>query len=47
VAVAVGWSGGLTWGILKGVGLMVPLRVSDEDERAGLDIRQHGEAMHT
>ena len=47
VAVAVGWSGGMTWIILKAVGLLAPLRVTDEDERMGLDVRLHGEAMHT
>jgi len=45
-AVTIGWSGLLTYVILKVVGLMVPLRVSDEDERVGLDIRQHGESIH-
>ena len=45
-AVTIGWSGLLTFVILKLVGLMVPLRVSDEDERVGLDIRQHGESIH-
>jgi Amt family ammonium transporter len=47
VAVAVAWSGVATWVILKVVGLMTPLRVTDEDERMGLDIRLHGEAIHT
>jgi ammonium transporter, Amt family len=46
VAVAIGWSGAITYVILKVVGLIVPLRVSDEDERIGLDIRQHGEQIH-
>jgi Amt family ammonium transporter len=45
-AVTIGWSGVLTYVILKVVGLLVPLRVSDEDERMGLDIRQHGESIH-
>jgi ammonium transporter, Amt family len=45
-AVTIGWSGVLTYVILKVVGVMVPLRVTDEDERMGLDIRQHGESIH-
>jgi Amt family ammonium transporter len=46
VAVTVAWSAVATLVILKVVGLMVPLRVSDEDERAGLDVRMHGESIH-
>jgi Amt family ammonium transporter len=46
VAVTLVWSGGMTFLILKAVGLVVPLRVTDEDERAGLDIRLHGESIH-
>jgi Amt family ammonium transporter len=45
-AVTIAWSGVLTYVILKVVGLMVPLRASDEDERVGLDIRLHGEQIH-
>jgi ammonium transporter, Amt family len=45
-AVTIVWSGVLTLVILKVVGLMVPLRVTDEDERVGLDVRQHGESIH-
>ncbi len=39
------WCGGVTYGLLKLVALLVPLRVSLEDERAGLDIALHGEAI--
>ena len=46
-AVTIVWSGAMTWVILKVVGFLVPLRVSDEDERMGLDIRLHGELIHT
>jgi Amt family ammonium transporter len=46
-AVTVAWSGAMTWVILKVVGFLLPLRVSDEDERMGLDIRLHGESIHT
>jgi Amt family ammonium transporter len=45
-AVTIAWSGVATFVILKVIGLMVPLRASDEDERAGLDIRLHGESIH-
>lgn len=34
----------LTWIILKVVSLLTPLRVSEEDETAGLDISQHNES---
>jgi len=44
--VTIAWSGVLTFVILKVIGLLVPLRVSDEDERAGLDVRLHGESIH-
>ncbi len=37
------WAGGLSWVILKVVGAVVGLRVSDEDEVEGLDITTHGE----
>jgi Amt family ammonium transporter len=45
VGVVLAWSGGLTFIILKVVGLMVPLRVRQEDEVMGLDVSQHGEAL--
>jgi Amt family ammonium transporter len=44
--VTLAWCGIATFAILKLVGLIVPLRVSDEDERAGLDVRMHGESIH-
>jgi Amt family ammonium transporter len=47
VGVTIGWSAVTTLILLKLVGLFVPLRVSDEEERAGLDIRLHGEQIHT
>ena len=34
----------ITWVILKVVALMVPLRVTDEDETVGLDITAHEES---
>jgi Amt family ammonium transporter len=39
------WSGILTFIILKAVGVLVPLRVRQEDEVMGLDISQHGESL--
>jgi ammonia channel protein AmtB len=32
--------------VLKVIGLMIPLRVRDEDERMGLDLALHGEQLH-
>ncbi len=45
VGVTLAWAGGMTFVILKVVGLMVPLRVRNEDEIIGLDVSQHGEAL--
>jgi len=45
VAVTLVWSAGVTYALLKVVGLFVPLRVSKEHEMEGLDITQHGEAL--
>ncbi|MBI5262643.1 MAG: ammonium transporter [Bradyrhizobium sp.] len=45
VAVALVWSAGVTYALLKLVNLFVPLRVSREHEMVGLDISQHGEAL--
>ena len=45
IAVTVVWSAGVTYALLKLVGIFVPLRVSKEQEVEGLDITQHGEAL--
>jgi Amt family ammonium transporter len=45
VVVTLVWSGGITWVLLRLVGLFVPLRVSKQHEIEGLDITQHGEAL--
>jgi ammonia channel protein AmtB len=45
VAVTFVWSAGVSFVLLKLVGLFVPLRVSREHELEGLDISQHGEAL--
>jgi Amt family ammonium transporter len=45
IGVTILWSGILTWVLLKLIGLMVPLRVTQQQEVEGLDITQHGEAL--
>jgi ammonium transporter, Amt family len=39
------WSGVLTYVLLKVIGFLVPLRVSEQHEIEGLDLTQHGEAL--
>jgi ammonia channel protein AmtB len=39
------WSGVGTFVLLKVIGLLVPLRVTKENEIEGLDVTQHGEAL--
>ncbi len=45
VAVTLAWSGLGTVVLFKLINLVVPLRVREEDERAGLDLALHGEAL--
>jgi ammonium transporter, Amt family len=45
IAITFVWSAGVSFILLKLVGLFVPLRVSREQELEGLDISQHGEAL--
>jgi Amt family ammonium transporter len=45
IAVTVAWCGIATFAILKLTELFVPLRVSDESERVGLDVALHGESV--
>jgi Amt family ammonium transporter len=45
VAVTLLWSGGMTFVLLKLIALIVPLRVSQQQEIEGLDVTQHGEAL--
>jgi ammonium transporter, Amt family len=40
---AIAYAALLTWGILKFVGRVVGLRVTEADEREGLDTSLHGE----
>jgi len=45
VAVTLGWSGVVTYILLKLVGLFALIRLSMQQELEGLDISQHGEAL--
>jgi Amt family ammonium transporter len=45
VAVTLVWSGVATFVILKVIGALTPLRVTEMDERQGLDVSLHGEAL--
>jgi Amt family ammonium transporter len=45
IAVTLVWSGVVTWILLKVIDLMVPLRVTQQQEVEGLDITQHGESL--
>jgi ammonium transporter, Amt family len=45
IVVTIAWSGGITIVVLKIVGALMPLRASQEEERQGLDISPHGEAL--
>ena len=39
------WSGVLTYVLLKVIGFLIPLRVTEQHEIEGLDLTQHGEAL--
>ena len=45
VGAAIAWSASVTWALLKLVEALVGLRVSEEDERRGLDEVLHGESL--
>ena len=45
IAATIVWSGVGTFVLLKVIGLIVPLRVSQQNEIEGLDVTQHGEAL--
>jgi Amt family ammonium transporter len=45
IVVTIVWSGALTFVILKVIGMVVPLRVRQEDEVLGLEVSLHGEAL--
>ena len=46
VAAAAAWSAVATWGLLKMVDAIVGLRVTEEEERVGLDEVLHGESLN-
>jgi Amt family ammonium transporter len=46
VVVVLIWSGGLTFVILKGIDLVMGVRVPEEVEIEGLDLNLHGEVIH-
>jgi Amt family ammonium transporter len=46
VAVAASWSAALTFALARLLGLVLPLRVSAEDEYDGLDLAAHGERAY-
>lgn len=46
VLAAAAFSAAGTWGILKFVSALVPLRASDSEERRGLDVSAHGEEAY-
>jgi Amt family ammonium transporter len=45
IAATLVWSGGMTFILLRLIGLIVPLRVNQTQEIEGLDVTQHGEAL--
>src|SRR5438874_1245890 len=45
ILATIAWSGVMTFIILKVIALLVPLRVTQQDEIEGLDVTQHGEAL--
>ena len=45
VAATVAWSGGVTFGLVRLVEATMGLRVSEEEERIGLDEVLHGESL--
>ena len=47
VLVALAYSGGLSFGLLKLIGLLTPLRPESRLEGIGLDVAQHGEEAYT
>ena len=40
------YSGVATWTLLKGLGLLMPLRAAEADEGVGMDVTQHGEEAY-
>jgi Amt family ammonium transporter len=46
IAAAIIYSGGMSFILLKLIGMVMPLRASSSDETAGLDITLHGEEAY-
>jgi Amt family ammonium transporter len=46
VIITIVWSGAVSFGSYKLVDAVIGLRVSEESEREGLDIREHGETAY-
>jgi len=46
VAAVIAYSGGMSFILLKLIGVVIPLRASEEEEATGLDITQHGEEAY-
>jgi ammonia channel protein AmtB len=46
VGAAIVYSGGMSFVLLKLIGLVLPLRADAADETAGLDVTQHGEEAY-
>ena len=46
VATAIVYSGGMTFILLKVIGLFMPLRATTSDEATGLDVTMHGEEAY-
>ncbi|HEX8910676.1 MAG TPA: ammonia channel protein, partial [Anaeromyxobacteraceae bacterium] len=46
VAATYVWSGGLSYGLLKLIGLVTPLRSDEQDEWTGLDMAESGERAY-
>ena len=43
---SIAYSAALTWGLLKAVAAVAPLRAAAPDEGLGLDVSQHGEEAY-
>ena len=43
-SIAVAWSVGATWILLKAIGAVIGLRPDESDERTGLDLSLHNES---
>jgi Amt family ammonium transporter len=46
VGATIVYSAAMTWGILKGLAVLVPIRATARDEGLGLDVTQHGEEAY-